>query len=288
MKIPILGTGLSGLVGTRIKELLEDRYDFVDMSLATGVDITDPDSVLEIFNQSNAGTVIHMAAKTDVDDCEDDRVLGEEGAAWQVNVIGTQNIADSARKTRKRVIYISTDFVFDGTKDFYNEEDSPNPLNWYGRTKHEGEIYVAQSSIDNCIVRLAYPYRSVFEEKLDFVRKIIGLAKNGKVLLALSDHIFTPTFIDDLGLAFDLIIRKGLYGIYHTVGSQSLTPFEATKTILRIFDLHTRVDSVKREDYFKNRAFRPFKLALKNDKITGLGIKMHGFEEGLNEIKKQI
>lgn len=288
MKIPILGTGISGLVGSRIQELLSDDFEFSDLSLATGVDITDLDQVLKSFENSESSVVLHMAAKTDVDGCEEDKIYTEEGAAWLVNVVGTQNILYAAKKYKKRLIYISTDFVFDGTKDYYTENDETNPLNWYGHTKCEGEHLIREGSISFAIVRLAYPYRSYYSKKSDFVRKIIERAKARGKISALTDHIFTPTFIDDIADALRLLFQKELTGIFHVVGSQNLTPLEAVQKILAKFELSTDIENVTRGVFFKNRAFRPFKLALKNDKITKLGIKMSTFDEGLTEMKKQL
>lgn len=288
MKIPILGTGLSGMVGSRVTELLCDDFEFTDLSYATGVDITDQDQVSEAFKNSPASVVLHMAAKTDVDACEDDKIYLEEGQAWQVNVIGTQNIVEAAKKYHKRVIYISTDFVFDGTKDFYREDDKTNPVNWYAVTKCEGENLVKNADIGSSIIRLAYPYRAKFSEKFDFVRRIIEKAKKKEKIFTLTDHIFTPTFIDDMAEALGVFLQKELMGIYHVVGSANLTPKVAVDKILTAFNLATQTEDIKREIFFKNRAFRPFKLALKNDKITKLGIKMKTFDEGLVEMKKQL
>jgi len=288
MKIPILSTGMSGLVGTRIAQMLADRYEFTDLSLATNVDITDADSVLKNVTNSQAKLILHLAAKTDVDACEDDKILGEEGGAWMINVEGTRNVVTAAKKTGKKVIYISTDFVFDGTSDFYNEDDEPNPVNWYGYTKHEGEKIVLREGMNSTVLRIAYPYRAQFSGKLDFVRKIIKMLKHHQKVVGLTDHIFTPTFIDDIAEAISIFLEKDLSGIYHVVGSQSLTTYEASKLIAVTFGFAENIEKSTREIYFRGRAFRPFKLALKNDKIRKLGIGMKRFDEGLKEVRKQL
>lgn len=288
MKIPILSTGMSGLVGTRVEELLQDKYEFTDLSLATNVDITDFDAVLKHIAGSPAKVIVHMAAKTDVDACEDDKILGEEGGAWMINVEGTKNIMEAAEKTGKRVIYISTDFVFDGTGGFYDEEDKPNPVNWYGYTKYEGEKIILRDRRSSTVLRIAYPYRAYFIEKRDFVRKIIEMMESNQKVVGLTDHIFTPTFIDDIASALPIFLDKELSGIYHVVGSQSLSTYEAVKLIARTFGFRENIKQLTRDIYFRNRAFRPFKLALKNDKILKLGIYMRRFDQGLKEMKKQL
>lgn len=288
MKLTVLATGLSGLVGTRVQELLFPTIEFIDISLTTGIDITDKSQVEDIFKNSTAPVVLHMAAKTDVDSCEDDKILIEGGSAWLVNVVGTENIAQLAEKYGKRVVYISTDFIFDGTKDYYFEDDSPNPVNWYGVTKYEGEKIIRNYDENSTIIRISYPYRSIFPAKPDFVQRILQGIKKGQQVFGLTDHIFTPTFIDDIAIVLQLFLTHHLPGIYHVVGSSSLTTFEATKTIAKIFKLKTKIIPVIRSEYFKSRAFRPFKLALRNDKIKNLGIEMKEFKEGLKEIKKQL
>lgn len=129
MKQAILGTGLSGLVGSRVTELLSGKYDFEDLSFETGVDITDKDKVFEKVKQSQAEWIIHMAAKTDVDGCEKDKPLKTNGAAWNINVIGTKNIVDAAKEFNKRILYVSTDFlpnesIIDEIIIWYNQEDN--------------------------------------------------------------------------------------------------------------------------------------------------------------------
>lgn len=288
MKIPVLVTGMSGLVGTRVKDLLSGEFDFTDLSLATGVNIVNFEDVENKLRESDAKIIIHMAAKTDVDACEDDKILGEDGDAWQINVIGTNNVVLASENTGKRLIYISTDFVFNGTKDFYTENDDPDPLNWYGRTKYEAEEIVMKSKVESVILRLAYPYRSYFQERSDFVRRIITKAKDTGEVEGLEDHIFTPTFIDDIAEVLRFVLYRNVSGIYHSVGSLSLPVIEAVKKILSTFGLEARVKRVIRNEYFLNRAYRPFKLALKNDKIKRLGIEMKRFDDGLLEIKKQL
>lgn len=288
MKTSILATGMSGLVGTRIMEILSDQFEFDDLSLTTGIDITNHSLIEEEMGKNNSKIVIHMAAKTDVDGCEDEKILGEESTCWVVNVVGTENIVSSALKTGKKIIYISTDFVFDGTKDEYTEDDIPNPVNWYGDTKYEGESIIQKSGIDYLIIRIAYPYRSYFKEKKDFVRRIIDKLNNKEKIAGLTDHILTPTFIDDIAFGLGFLIKHNYSGIFHLVGSQSIKVYDAIETIADIFGYKADIYPTTRKEYFKDKAFRPFKLALNNDKITKLGVRMRSFDEGLKEMKTQI
>ncbi len=283
----ILGTGLDGLVGSRIVELLGDKYEFENLSISTGVDITDRDVVLEKIKSSRAQIVLHLAAKTNVDGCELDKPLGEKGNAWRINVEGTRNVADACLVSKKKLIYISTDFVFDGTREIYLEGDIPNPLNWYAKTKYEGEKIVQALKTPWIITRIASPYRAQFE-RLDFFRAILKRLQEGLGVAAVTDHKFTPTFIDDIAFAIDALIKNNSEGIFHVVGSQSLTPFDATVLIAKEFNLDmSKISQTTRTEFFNNRAPRSFQLALNNDKIEKLGLKMKTLEEGLREIKNQ-
>ncbi|MDP3987819.1 MAG: NAD(P)-dependent oxidoreductase [Candidatus Levybacteria bacterium] len=281
----ILGTGLSGLVGSRIIELLNGKYQFE----SSDIDITDQASITKKIKESDASIVLHLAAKTDVDGCEKDKPLGENGDAWKINVLGTKNIAAACQDNRKKMIYISTDFVFDGSSaSAYSEEDSPNPINWYAKTKYEGEKIVQSLSTPWVVVRLAYPYRAEYQRP-DFFRAILNRLQNNQPVKAVADYIFTPTFIDDVPLAIDKLVESQSTGIYHVVGSQILSPYMAGLLIAKNFTLDVSlVTETTTEEYFKNRATRPLYLGIKNDKIEKLGVKMKTFEEGLEEIKRQL
>jgi len=283
----ILGTGLSGLVGSRIVDLLNQTFEFENISRSTGVDITNKQQVESLILSSDAEVVLHLAAKTDVDACEEDKKYETDGEAWKINVLGTDNIAQAAFKTNKKLIYISTDFVFDGEKEFYVEDDTPNPINWYARTKAEGENIVKMGENPWIILRIAYPYRQAFVRK-DFFRVMLGRLQNNMPLAAVTDHIFCPTFIDDIAATISSLILQNQTGIFHCVGSEALSPYDAAIKITEIFNLDKKlITKTTRDKYFAGKAPRPFRLLLKNDKIEQLNIATKGFSEILTAIKNQ-
>lgn len=292
IKPQIIGLGLSGLVGSRIVELLRDKYDFVDLSISKGIDITKQETLKALRGYRDARFVLHLAAKADVDGCEKDKIFGKDGDAWRLNVLGAKNVAQICALENKKMIYISTDFVFDGTKpqeQSYSEDDTPNPLGWYAKTKYQGEKEVETSGCEHIIARIGYPYRAKYEIKKDFFRAVLDRLNQGLEVRAITDHIFCPTLIDDIAYALDSLITNDASGIYHIVGSGSVTPYDAALKITEVFNLDlSLVSKTTREEFFKDRAPRPFNLSLKNDKIKQLGVKMRSFEEGLSEIKRQL
>lgn len=281
----IFGIGTTGLVGSRIAELLIDSHPISHFSSSTGFDITDPSTITPLLHDTDHDVVLLMAAKADVDGCEQDKELREDGAAWKMHVVGTGHVVEACKKTDKKLVYISTDFVFDGEHipdEGYAEADVPNPINWYGETKYQGEKIVASSGIPYLIVRIAYPFRTSFAEKKDFVRAIRDRLQSGQEVRAITDHVMAPTFIDDIAVGLKKLIEKDATGIYHVVGSEFVSPFEATMQIAMTMGYDTDlIKPVTREDFFRDRAPRPFNLSLKNDKITKLGVKMRSFSEGL-------
>jgi len=234
--------------------------------------------------------VLHLAEKTDVDSCQKDMSQGTNGQAWKINVEGTKNVINACARSGKKLIYVSTDFVFDGKKEKpYSEEDTPSPINWYGQTKYEGEKAVEKSGADYVILRIAYPYRAKFAIRKDFARSIKERLENNQPVKTVANHIFCPTFIDDLAGVIDKAIENDLSGIYHAVGASSISPLDACNLIADVFDLNrSLISKTTREEFFKDRAFRPFNLSLSNGKIEKLGVIMRPFKEGLSEIRKQL
>jgi dTDP-4-dehydrorhamnose reductase len=286
----IIGTGLSGLVGSRIAELLY-KHEFVDFSLDSGVDITNKSLLQKAFlANKEAEIVIHLAAFTDVNLAWKQRG-DKKGLCYQVNVIGTKNIAELCAQHNKYLIHISTDFVFDGTKKtLYNEDDKPNPIEWYGKTKYWAEKEVEKSAADYCIARIAFPFRANFPPKLDLVRKIIKGFKEDSLPPVFSDQIITPTFIDGIVDAVNSLINRTALGVYHVVGSTAVSPYELAVRISEVFGFDkNKIQKGSLEEYLKqgNRP-RQKNLALSNTKIKSLGVKMRTLDEALKEFKNQL
>lgn len=287
----ILGTGLNGLIGSRIVDLLKDKYTFQNISRSTGVDVTNYSQVLNTISSSDAKVVFHAAAHTDVKAAEKEKDLGQESQSWKINVIGTQNVAKVCAQTGKKLIYLSTDMVLGGDnmpKAGFKEDATQNPLSWYSITKSEAEKIVQSLSTPWVIMRTAYPYRASFS-KPDFVRFFKNWLSEKKPISVLTDRIISPTFIDDLAVALDTLVEKNASGIYHTAGSQIVSVYDAVVLIAKAFNLDTKlIGKTTRKEFLIGRPPEPFSSALNNDKIRELGVEMHTFEQGLEIIKTQI
>jgi dTDP-4-dehydrorhamnose reductase len=281
----ILGTGLSGLVGSRVTELLPD-FSFENLSLETGVDITKKDQVDPYFKRSTATWVFHFAAYTNVQESEKQRELKEDSIAWKINVTATETIIDNCTKYKKKLIYIDTDYAFDGKKKEYTEEDVPNPLGWYAKTKFEGAKRVMELGEGSLILRIANPYRANPVGKMDFVHKMLERLMGGVGITAAKDQIFVPTYIDDIAFAIKKLIAVNAAGLYHVVGSTALSPFEAANEIADVFGCDTKnITPTTFAEMFRDRAPAPQYAYLKNDKIQALGVLMRTFREGLLDLK---
>ncbi len=287
----ILATGLNGLIGSRILELLKDKYTFENISRSTGVDITSKESVQKSLQDLRPDFVLHLAAYTNVKQAELDRNLGEKSEAWKINVLGTENVAQVCEENNIPLIYFSTDLVFDGEntpEGGYTERDRENPLNWYAQTKYEGELRVKNIKTLWTITRVAYPYRANYE-KNDFVRLFIQKLKNKEQLTVLKDRIITPTFIDDIATAVDILIENSANGIYHVVGDTSLSIYDAALEIANVSGLDkSLIASTTRAEFLIDKPKEPYNSSLNNNKIKKLGVNLKTFREGLEEIKRQL
>lgn len=291
MQNKIIGTGLSGLVGSRVVELLGKKYSFSNCDLSTGTDITNTRSFNKSIGEKSGEVVLHLAAFTDVDLAFQQKG-NKNGLCYKVNVNGTRNVAQYCAKHGKYLIHISTDFIFDGNKKTkYLETDKPSPIEWYGQTKFWAEQEVQKAGGKYAIVRIAFPFRSNFKDKLDLVRSIKQKLTSDKPLQMFSDQVITPTFIDDIAIALDVLISKKPKGIFHVVGSTPISPYNLAVKIAQALDLnYTNIEKTKLSEYLKT-ANRPYQksLTISNKKIKSkLGIKMSSIDEALRKVKLQM
>jgi len=243
----ILITGVKGMLGSDLMKVLSRNYQAVGIDIEDG-DITKKDEIIKVISDANPSIVVHTAAYTDVDGCE-----GDPDLAYKVNVIGTQNICLACQKVGAALMYLSTDFVFDGNKKTpYIEFDQPNPINIYGKSKLAGEQYVQSLLHKFFIVRTAW----LFGKKgKNFVKTILKLAKRKKELKIVNDQIGSPTYTLDLIQQLIPLLNTDSYGIYHIANKGRCSWYEFAQEILKC----GKIKGVEIQPIFSYQLNRPAK-----------------------------
>ncbi len=231
----LLITGGSGLLGGSLLRLGRSQHQIwatmrrhplpVDGVQSLPLDLTQGQAVAEALRQVRPQAIIHAAALTEVDYCEDHR-----DEAWAQNVVVTQHLAQAAAELGCPLVYISTDFVFDGRRGGYTEEDDPNPLNYYALTKLEGEERVRRAG-EYLIARTTiYGWNS--QPKTSFAEWILKELHEGRQPRLFTDLFWSPIFTDNLARALFEAVEKGLRGLYHIAGSQRCSRLEFGQALM--------------------------------------------------------
>ncbi|MBU2597649.1 MAG: dTDP-4-dehydrorhamnose reductase [Actinobacteria bacterium] len=276
----ILITGSKGQLGSELVELLSkdnEVYGFGHEEL----DITDKNCVIEIISKIVPDIIIHSAAFTNVDGCE-----SNIKTAFDVNIIGTGNVAMASKKNKSKMVYISTDYIFDGKKNSpYLESDIPNPVSIYGISKYGGEL-VGKHFLDNFfIVRTSWLYG---KRGKNFVNTILDIAKDKKELRVINDQVGSPTYVPDLAKAISALISTKYYGIYHITNSGECSWYEFTKKILKYAEIKdVKVIPISTEE-LNRPAPRPKYSVLANLNLEKRGIhKMRNWDLALKDFFKK-
>ena len=226
----VLVTGAGGMLGREVVRVLSERgHDVVGLSHAD-LDVTDKGAVWRALRRERPDVVVHCAAMTDVDGCE----LDPE-RAFLVNAVGTAHVAAASNALGAKLIYISTDFVFDGEKEEgYDEFDEPSPVNEYGRSKLWGERMAQALCPKHAIVRTAWLFGF---GRRNFVSAVAErLREEGKVR-AVTDQVGSPTYTRDLARALLHLVEAEAYGVYHVVNSGRASRFELAKLVAEALGL---------------------------------------------------
>lgn len=284
MKNKILVTGAKGQLGKKIIELFGNEYELV-LTDADDMDITDKDKVFEVVGREKPDYIIHGAAYTRVDDAEEKIDL-----CRKINAEGSKNIALAAKENDTTLLYISTDFVFDGSKNTpFNEEDPTHPESVYAQTKLEGENFVRDICSKYYILRTAWLFGELPEGHpgTNFVEAMLELSKERDSLNVVSDQIGSPTYTGDLVTAIKLIIEKKIpYGTYHVSGTGEASWYDFAKEIFAQTNTKIDLKPIPSKDY-PQKAKRPSYSYMDKTKIeNALGIKIRPWQEMLKEYLK--
>lgn len=259
----VLITGASSLPGFRtILAMLELGYEVVATHLTheiptthgclvkTKADVRDYQTLRQLFEKYKPEAVMHMAAYGDVDGCEKDRAL-----AWEVNVRGTINTAKLAKEYSKHLIYLSTDYVFDGQRGMYSEHDPPCPINYYGLTKLCGEVATLSSGLECSIIRASSIY-GFGPGRKNFAKFLMEKLGVGEGIKALVDQFTSPAQASLLAEAIGEIVERKLAGVFHVV-EERLSRYEFAIKVTGTFGFDKTLVHTARMDEFKWLVPRP-------------------------------
>lgn len=302
----ILITGANGLLGQKLVYLLKKQQEVQLIATSRGenrlkdktgyeflsLDITDAAQTEKVISEKQPDVIINTAAMTNVDACE---IQKEE--CWKQNVTAVQNLIDAISKLdtlhskpTTHLIHLSTDFVFDGENGPYKEDDQPNPLSYYSKSKYEAEKIIQQSKLKWAIARTIIIYGVADEmSRSNIVLWAKSALEKGQPLKIVNDQWRTPTLAEDLAEGCYLIAKKGATGIYHLSGKDFMRIDELVARVADFFHLDKSIISTVSSDTLNQAARRPPKTGFILDKaIHDLGYHPHSFEEGLAILSQQL
>ncbi len=276
----ILVTG-SGLLGSEVISVLGREFEVVGTynskpkEGAVRLDISDRSGVFEAVGKAMPSVIVHTAALTNVDYCEDHR-----DEAMAINALGTKNVADAAKKFNANMIYVSTDFVFDGKSGMYREDDPVNPISYYAYSKLLGEYYVL--GLDNYVIaRTSVVYGNARQNFVTWVRDSL---KAGTRIKVVNDQFNTPTLSVDCAEAILGLVNNNARGIYHTAGSERVSRYEFAQKIARFYGLDESLIEPVTSDFLNQKARRPADSSLDTTKV-GKFHKMLDVQKGLEKME---
>ena len=277
-------TGVNGQLGYDVKrELLERGYTDILALTRVDLDITNEDAVKKMIREYRPSVIFHCAAYTAVDKAEE-----EQEKCYQVNVLGTKYLTEAAKEVGAKIIYISTDYVFDGTKEgLYQVEDKVNPVNYYGKTKYLGENFV-RAYDNHIIVRISWVFGI---NGKNFIRTMLNLAESHKELNVVCDQIGSPTYTKDLaGLLVNMFLSN-VKGLYHVTNEGYCSWYEFAEFIFKESRKKVKVHPILTKDY-KTIAKRPLNSKLSKESLDDIGMKrlpewQDAVKRYIRELKKE-
>lgn len=258
-------TGFKGQLGYDIARELDKReeHDYLALDI-DDMDITNAKEVNEVVSKYNPDVIIHCAAWTQVDKAEEEMLK-----CYKVNVLGTKNMADASIKTGAKIIYISTDYVFDGTKEgIYEPDDIANPKSIYGLTKYLGEEEVRRNP-NHFITRVSWVFGI---NGNNFIKTMLRLAETKTELNVVNDQIGSPTYTVDLSRVLVDMANSNAYGTYHVTNEDYCSWAEFAEYIMSSNNKDMKINGISSEQY-PQRAYRPRNSKMSKDKLVENGFQ---------------
>ena len=278
MRITVIGA--NGQLGTDVAEAYRKVGEESTDLTHSEIDISSLESTRSALSGTRPEVIVNTAAMHHVENCE-----MEPLRAYNVNAIGSRNLAIVARELDAKLVHISTDYVFNGAKrEPYIEEDRPAPLNVYGNTKLAGEAFLQEVGEKYFILRTSALYgRHPCRAKggRNFVELMLKLARERDVLRVVNDEVVSPTSTAELAKQIVVLSRTNHYGLYHATAEGSCSWYEFAKTILELENVKTTL-SVASPEEFPSKVPRPKYSVLENRALKALGLNsFHSWQEGL-------
>lgn len=243
------------------------------------MDFTDPFSIHDVFENIKPDVVIHAGAMSKPDECETDQMK-----AYLVNVEGTVQLLINSADLKSFFVFLSTDFVFDGERGMYDEDDKPNPVNYYGRTKLEAEEAVKEYEFNWAIARTVLVYGKNHSGHSNILKLVKEKLEKGEEYGVVDDQLRTPTYVEDLARGIVSIIERKATGIFHLSGKDMLTPYQMAIKTAEYLGLDRSVIKKVTAASFSQPARRPPKTGFIIDKARKeLGYEPLSFDEGLKK-----
>jgi dTDP-4-dehydrorhamnose reductase len=254
----VLVVGAGGRLGREFMDRLSSLEGLTSLTHAE-CDVADSLAVERAVLELQPTVVINCAAQPSVDACEKDR-----DQAYRINVLGARNVAHAAYKVAAKVVHISTDYVFDGTADrAYIEWDTPNPINWYGRTKLMSEEAVRRANPDSLVLRIAYVYGAHGDNS---VTAVVRSAQAGTPLTLPDDQIMSPTSASEVVEQTMLLIQHGAVGTYHVTGRGETSRYEFARAVATTLELDVQLVPAHAAD-IPGRVPRPLRTPLAHEHL---------------------
>lgn len=277
----VLVTGANGQLGYDVvKELQEQNIEYYGAT-RKDFDIVDFDATEKFITNYMPDVVIHCAAYTAVDKAED-----EQGLCYLVNASATENIAEICKQINAKMLYISTDYVFDGTKEgFYEVNDKPNPVNVYGKTKLLGEFALQKSLKKYFIIRTSWVFG---EYGNNFVKKMLRLGNEHKEIDVVADQYGSPTYTADLAPLLVNMIQTERYGIYHATNEGVCSWAEFAEEIFKLAKMDVKINHITSAEY-PTRAKRPINSRLSKVKLEANKFRyLNLWNDALKDLLKRL
>jgi len=291
MSEKVLVVGASGLLGSKLVEVCKgyEVYGTFWTHKLKGknffvLDVTKRDEVFKLIEKIRPDVVFDTHSITSVDYCE---LHPEE--AWLINVDGTKNLAEASKTYGAKFVFISSDYVFDGSKSDYIEKDKPKPINYYGKTKAVAEKAIEYLDLDYLIARTAVLYGIGGYGKQPFVLWVLENLKAKKQISVVVDQFNNPTLADNLAEILLKLWEKDATGLFHVVGRDNVSRYELALKTAEVFGLDKKLIKPITTPELRQIAPRPRKLQLSTHKLERfLHVKPLGIDEGLRAVKEQI